>query len=328
MLDSKSYNSEELLTLERSKVEALPFLPLAGVNTVAATSSVVAVENVKRNIKLGLPRLHQLVDFMKPKGLNKKIALVGGGPSLKNYLNELREFKTIICCGSPHDYLIENNIIPTYSVICDPDPVGINYYKNLDTEVKYLVASSAHENIMNHFNGKQVVLWHCHSDDYMNKEITGVDKLEDNYQAIGGGCTVGLRCLSMALMFGYNNIHLFGFDSCLGTDENNKFKPYVYELSTELEKDQGRVFPIKIGGLNTPDPKVYYCVGYHLAQAEHFRTFCVSYFEYMALTFHGESLLGDIYKLQKNKYREVNPEGANQFDMAIKCVFDTKTRIN
>lgn len=310
---------------QASKIDGSPFYPLAGVSTTAATPSTKAIENIRKNIQLKLPRLHQLPEFMKIKGKDKSIALVGGGPSLKNHLDELRQFKIIMCCGSPNDYLMENGIIPTYCVICDPDPVGLNYYKKLDTETKYLVATAVDPSMVAHFNGYQTILWHCHSDDYLNKEITGVDKLEDDYQAVGGGCTVGLRCLSMSLMFGYNNIHLFGFDSCLNAEDGD-IAPYVYEVSTEKEKDQGVIYPVKAGDGNGPLTKTYYCVGYHLAQAEHFRSFCGNFFEYMIPTFHGKSLLADIYQFQKQEYIKLNPNWDEQVAQP-RAIFEVKTRV-
>ena len=114
---------------------------LEQVHTATATEPSEIINNIKANLKRNLPRLHELTEFHKIKGHDKKIALVGGGPSLKHYLDDIRQFKTIFACGSCNDYLMSNNVIPTYAGICDPDPLSINYFQKLDTETKYLVAS-------------------------------------------------------------------------------------------------------------------------------------------------------------------------------------------
>ena len=268
------------------------YYPLDQVNTVAATPSTTSFENIKINVKLPYLRLHHLPEFKKIKGNNKPIALVGGGPSVKNHIEEIKKHKTIICCGSPHDFLIENKITPTYAVICDPDPVSINYFQKLDTEVKYLVASSAHKTLIDHFKESQVVLWHCHSDDYNGK----IENIEVDYQAIGGGCTVGLRSICIAMMLGYTNIHFYGFDSCLSEGDIS----YPYEISTEEEKATMKdVYTIKVGDLSglKGHEKEFRCYGYQLAQAYHFKQFYQNYGNSFNPTFHGEGLLPELMKM-------------------------------
>jgi len=273
----------------------LDYSPLGGVGTTAATPSSVSLENIFENIKTKYTRFHELPEFKKVKN-ELPIALVGGGPSLKGQLEELRKFRTVIACGSVHDYLIINGIIPTYSAICDPDPVSINYLKLKHLEVKYLIASACDPKIFKYLEDCPIVMWHCHSDDY-TKHLA---KIEPNgeYQGIGGGCTIGLRSVSMAITLGYRNLHMFGFDSCLSEEES-----YAYDLSTQEEKDnQGEVYKLKIGmSWNGPSEKTYRCLGYHLAQAENFRKFMIEYDNLFSATFYGEGLLPDLIGMIKEE---------------------------
>lgn len=286
--------------MENTPQSMAAFYPLSEVNTVAATPSTIAFENIRENVKLPLLRFHKLPEFKKIKGDNKQIALVGGGPSIKKQLEKIKEYKTIISCGSVNDFLMSNNIIPTYSVICDPDPVSINYFKKLDTETKYLLASSVDKKLIEHFQNHQIVLWHCHSDDYTGK----IEDVEPDYQAIGGGCTVGLRSICIAMMLGYTNIHLFGFDSCL--DENDT--PYPYEISTEEEKaTMQEIYSLKVGHISglKGQEKEYKCYGYQLAQAHHYREFYKNYGNSFNPTFHGEGLLPELARMllaEKNQH--------------------------
>ena len=65
---------------------------------------------------------------------------------------------------------------------------------------------------------------------------------------MGGGCTIGLRSISIAILLGYTNIHFFGFDSCLDTDGTG----HAYSLSTEDEVlgligENGKIHKVRLG---------------------------------------------------------------------------------
>lgn len=271
------------------------FVKLQEVETNAATPSSIAYANLKKNLQLKLPKLENLPEYQKIKGHNTPIALVGGGPSLKNHLDELRKFKTIISCGSVHDYLISNKIIPTYATVCDPDPVSLNYFKNLHTETKYLISSGFDPEALNHFKKHQLVLWHCHSNDYNIVEIEEIEKTI--YHGISGGCTVGLRSMNIAIMLGYTNLHFFGFDSCMSDEEC-----HAYKISEQERTNFGKLWQVKLRDLvkgdgEGPGDKIYSCLGYQLAQADNFKAFFMNFGRMFTPTFHGEGLLPDFYKL-------------------------------
>lgn len=275
------------------KVFSGGFIKIEEIGTNAATPSSVSYENIKKNIVLKLPKIENLPEYWKIKGHNNSIALVGGGPSLKDHIQELKKFETILVCGSSHDYVRENDIIPTYAAICDPDPVSINYYNRLHPETKYLLSSAVDEKILNHFKGYNTILWHCHSPDYNKDEIEKLEGIE--YHGISGGCTVGLRAINIALMLGYTNIHFFGFDSCLNDEEC-----HAYSVSQEEKTNFGKLYTIKlrdISGGDHPGEKIYTCVGYQLAQAHAFKDFFLNFGKLFSPTFHGEGLLPDYWKL-------------------------------
>lgn len=282
---------------------------LAGVSTVAATPSTIAFENIKINIVKKYTRLNQLPEFRKLKN-ELPIALVGGGPSLSKTIDKVREYKTIFACGSVHDYLRKEGIVPTYAGICDPDPVSINYFKNPHPETKYLIASACDPKIFEHLDKYPIVMWHCHSDDYNDK----LAEIEKDYEGVGGGCTIGLRSVCIAIMCGYRNIDFFGFDSCLSDEQT-----YAYELSTQQEKDdQGKIYKLKIGmDWNGPSEKTYNCLGYHLAQAEHFRKFLVDYGNVINPTFYGEGLLPDLVRMIQRESARMGLEAKLQQDRTL-----------
>jgi len=289
-VDSGIHNIPEMHHVDGSDA---PFTPIKVINTQAATSADTFLDNVFTNIKIKVPRLQSLPGFQKIKGKDKPIAIVGGGPSLKTQIEELKKFKTIIVAGSANDYIMSQGIIPTYGVICDPDPVSINYYSKLDTEAIYLIATSCDPKIVNHFKDHQLVLWHCHTEEAAIK----IKEVEPEYYGVAGGCTVGLRSVCIALLLGYSNIHFFGFDSCLGIEDNAH---HAYGFSTEQEEDYGITHKIRLGK-DKPGEKVYTCIGYQLAQAHHFKEFYFTHFNLFTPTFHGDGMLQDLGAMLKTE---------------------------
>ena len=138
-------------------------------------------------------------------------------------------------------------------------------------------------------------MWHCASD--ADQKV--FDEVEPNYVAIGGGCTVGLRSISLAIMFGHNNIHLFGFDSALG----NSGEHHAYPETDEREKhgllgEGGKIHQVQLG-LNGPSGTVYQCMGYQLAQMWHFKDMLMQNGHMFTPTIHGGGLLQAVVDIIK-----------------------------
>jgi hypothetical protein len=292
MLDSPEYIPEEQLNFPPGSVTMV-----SGVETSAAAPMEEIIDNIKENLKLKLPIFENMLEYGKLKG-DKPIALVGGGPSLKkpSILQELRTFKTIIACGSVHDYITQRDIIPTYATNCDPSPISAGYYKHPDSETKYLMASSSDKKTMEALKGQQVVLWHCHSEE-IQKEVLELAP-DVPYQAVCGGCTVGLRSISIAIMLGYSNLHFFGFDSCMSEDG---VEHHAYNWANPEEENNliPKVHKIQLGPKEGPNKnsKYYYVAGYQLAQLYNFKDFYVNFSQYFKPTFHGGGALSDFYDL-------------------------------
>jgi hypothetical protein len=267
------------------------FSKLDGIEVATATPSSDFINNVKANVKRKLPSVKELSGFAQVKGHHLPIALVGGGPSVKKELEKIKDFASnfpIIACGSSHDYLVSNGIIPDYCTLCDPDPITAAYIKKHNNKTKYLTALSCDALVYEVLKDRQVYTWNCRSDE-------AAEHIKDDIQGhvdILGGCTVGLRSISIAMCFGYTNIHFWGFDSCMGEDDLH----HAYEFETDKE-EIGVTYPVRFGEISNDKPdsdgKYYICSGYQLAQAVHFQQFLQTYGAAFTPTFHGEGMLAD-----------------------------------
>lgn len=267
------------------------FMQIDEINAVSATPTAEALVNIYLSTKRSLPSIQALPEFQKPKG-QLPIALAGGGPSIKDTVEELKAFKTIIAIGSAHDWLVDHGVQARYCVICDPDPkITAEYLKKPSPFTTYLVATQCHETVFKALEGQSIVLWHCLGEEHR----PFLDVIEPGWSAIGGGCTAGLRAMSVAMLLGYSNIHFFGYDSCIRSDEEH----HAYGFETK-EEETGQIYEIKMGH-GGPGEKTYRCIGYQLAQARNFEEFWHKHKALFVPTFHGGGLMSDTYDLIKGK---------------------------
>lgn len=252
---------------------------LDGVNANLAIPVETVVANIRRNSALGLPEVHELPEWREAVPL----AIIGGGPSLNGELDILRRFKYIMACGSVHDHLICAGIIPKWCVIVDGDPVMARYLTHPAKGCTYLVASQCHQAVFEALKGYHVVLWHA-GDGEPSREIWG----DEPKTLIGGGCTVGLRAMMIALTFGYGNLHLFGFDTCVPDEETH----HAYEFATDWE-EIGDLTRVRLG---SADGEEFLMAPYHLAQLFDFKTMLKAQAKRMRVTVHGGGALAEIMR--------------------------------
>ena len=253
--------------------------PLDGIKTQLARSAEEVIGNIRRNSERCLLDVHELPEFRHVL----PIAIVGGGPSLNGELDLLRRVKYIMACGSVHDHLICAGIVPKWCVIVDADPIMARYLTHPAKGCTYLVASQCHDAVFEALKGFKTVPWHA-GDEEPSKEIWG----DEPKTLIGGGCTVGLRAMMIALTFGYGNFHLFGFDTCLPDEETH----HAYEFATDRE-EIGKVTRIRLG---STEGKEFLMADHHIAQLFDFKAMLQAQARRMSVTVHGGGALAEIMR--------------------------------
>lgn len=268
---------------------------LGGVTTQTATSSSESMDNVRVNVERALPWFHNN-NFMKEEDRlpGKRIALVGGGPSIKDTVDELKDFDVTIACGSAHDWLQANGPkIPTYCVVCDPDPVMANYLRAPDHGTQYLISSHCNATVFDALEWHDIRMWHCWPIGLADQEAREfLEKKTPGWIAFGGGCTVGLRSITLAMVMGFTELHFFGFDSCMGMSDDEH---HAYPFTDVTKEFLGDIYNIRIGmGPAYPKPREYRVAGYQLAQAEHYKQMLQAFGHLFKPVFHGPGLLTDM----------------------------------
>jgi hypothetical protein len=150
------------------------------------------------------------------------VCIVGGGPSLKNCLGELKWRKDngqhVIALNGSARFLQENGIAPDAVVVADARPENAEFLDGLDGDITAILASQCHPSL---FDVRlKTVLWHVNTDGMA--EILK-DERDRPVHLIGGGSTVGLNAIVLMFAAGYRKIHLYGFDSSYRADDHHAY---------------------------------------------------------------------------------------------------------
>lgn len=158
-----------------------------------------------------------------PEGTTRPepIALVSYGPSLNDTWEGIRNFQYVMTCSGSHKFLVERGIIPTYHIDVDPRPHKIQLIGQPQKDTEYLIASTCHPQLFEYLKDYNVKLWHI-----FDTAEEGMRLLPHGEWAITGGCSVGVRTLTIARFMGFTNLHIFGMDGSEGpTGKHAAFHP-------------------------------------------------------------------------------------------------------
>lgn len=259
--------------------------------------------NIDKAHSRNLPSFWRLPEVMKFKG-EEPIALVGGGPSLNKTIADLRQFRTVVACGSAHDHLIENGIVPRYCVVADPDAIAADYIKKPHPSCTYLVASQCDDAVFDALKNYPVAVWHSGGIGTPEEQ----EKLFRKENAIGGGSTVFLRSINIAIILGYGNQHYFGFDSCL---DDGVHHAYVADDDV-MKENLKRLIDVRVVGSD----RIFFCLPYMAAQAEQFQGLLKRQGNLFTPTIHGDGLIAEI--MRQGRRLQMEKENATLADVSLR----------
>lgn len=164
---------------------------------------VVDAGGRKQNLALVLAR--GLPSVAKKPARVGPLAIVASGPSVRDYLEELRSWPgEIWAINGAYDYLLDNGIVPQGFFAIDPLPELADYVRNARTETTFFIASTCDIAVFDALKGFDVQIFHAFADDLEYPEGSG---------QIGGGTTAVTRAPYLSLVEGWRDITLFGVDS-------------------------------------------------------------------------------------------------------------------
>jgi len=207
---------------------------------------------IEENCNLGIPEVVSL----NPHG--RQMVIVGGGPSLKYQLPQIRHRKAkkaeIWATNGTHDYLISKGIVPDYMAMCDAREESSTFVQNPHKDVTYFIASQCHPSVFKALEGFRVVIWHNHEPELQDIILSNSKSPET--LMIQGGSTIGLRLMCLGVALGYRSIHHYGMDS--------SYEDSHHAYSQSLN-DGEEVLKVELEG------KTFRCSPWMLTQAEDYQ---------------------------------------------------------
>jgi hypothetical protein len=247
------------------------------------TSDERLLANIAHSIRLGYPQL-------RPQGAQmERVCLVGGGPSLDDTFDELRDLyfagAKVVTVNGAYEWCIDRNIRPSAQIMLDARPENARFVQTAMPQCKYLIASQCAPETWAAVAGRpDVWIWHAVAHD----NVTAKPVLDAFYlgqwMPTPGGTTVVMRALSILTAIGYRRYDLFGVDSCV---MGSKHHAYV-----QPENEADRAYPFVCYPTGHPEQaRTFMCTPWHAKQLECFlQTIRINGHQFL-LNVHGDGLL-------------------------------------
>lgn len=250
----------------------------AELKAVCNTAQEALLANVKASCA------HDLRWFEAKEEHDRHVAIIGGGPSVRDMIEEIKWRKSIgqevWVLNNAWAALIGHDIFPDVQIMLDARRQNIEF---LTFASEHLIASQCDPVIFdvlaaNPKDECNVTLWHVNSPGMAELLVQEKDRLA---YLIGGGTTVGMNAIALAFSRGYRKIHLYGFDSCYRDGQHHAYPQAL--------NDKERTSEVLYGD------KTYICAPWMVGQAQEFMEMAPAYMaDGCTITVHGSGLLPDI----------------------------------
>lgn len=206
--------------------------------------------NIKHNSRLNIPWLQE----SKHSIFSGKLAIIGGAPSIKNKLEEIKQLKKdgvmIMAVNGTHDYLLDNDIKPDFFAMLDGRKLN-NFATNPQDDCVYLLASQCHKSVFEKLKDYKVLLWHCEYEE-IDKEFIRKEAIKRNIlintMISGKGC-IGLTAICLGYTLGFHEFLLYGMDSSF------KDKQHSYK---QAQNDDDEIIEVEIDDVKYKTTKPLY----------------------------------------------------------------------
>lgn len=233
-------------------------------------------ENVRRNTEGD--RYQQVMPFGTQEDV--EVLLVGGGPSLSQFEDEIRERRAagakLVTLNNAYVWAVERGLKPSATVVVDARPFNARFVRPVVDKCLYFIASQCDPSVYEGLPIERVWQWHTMQDQV--KDI--LDENLQSWMSVPGGSTVLLRAIPLLRTLGYAKFHLYGCDSCLADDAHHAY--------AQPENDCEVVIPISCGG------RIFRCHSWMAAQAQEWITLIAKIGESFDCQVHGDGLLAHI----------------------------------
>lgn len=254
----------------------------------------ITVEQVRKNAETNLSGQWRDIGPHEPN--DTELAILGGGPSLAIFEDEIRQLRgtgvSLITLNGVYNWAHEKGLFPVNQFVVDARPHNARFTKPIDARNQYFIASQCDPAVLEGLPQERTFLWHA--------AVESIRDLLDKHRpdlwfSASGGSTILLRAIPLLRMMGFKKFYLYGCDSCL---ENGSPEPgpngevldvmllhNVHHSYKQPENDNAPVIPVIIKG------RTFYCHPWMISQAQEFITLIKALGDEIELCVKGDGLL-------------------------------------
>jgi hypothetical protein len=133
-----------------------------------------------------------------------RLAIVGSGPSLRDFLPELRDYTEVWAINGAYNFLVESGITPQGFFAVDPLPGLADYLDNPQPETTFYIAATCDPSVFEKVAHCKIGMW------FPEQEF---NRAPEGQPIIRGGTTALTRAPYLADRLGWRDITIFGADS-------------------------------------------------------------------------------------------------------------------
>jgi hypothetical protein len=246
------------------------------------------VANIRHSIRLGYPQI-------RPQAVHgDRALLVGGGPSLEDTFEELRELyfqgAKVVTVNGSYQWCLERNIRPSAQIVLDARPENARFVSPAVPQCKYLLASQCAPETWAAVDGRpDVWIWHAVAEDNPTAKPVLDAYYQGRWMPTPGGTTVVMRAITVLRALGFLRMDLFGVDSCVMGDKHHAYP--------QPENDADKVHPFVCYPSGHPEQaRTFHCTAWQAKQLECFlQTIRLNGSQFL-LNVHGNGLLAFVLK--------------------------------
>jgi hypothetical protein len=267
-------------TLTPDRLKVLEGIEMRGqVNT--STDQVLA--NIRHSIRLGYPQVR--TQALQPD----RVVLVGGGPSLDDTFDELRDLyfagAKVVTVNGSYQWCLDRNIRPSAQIVMDARPSNARFIGPPIPQCRYLLASQCDPATWAAVAGRDDVwIFHAVAGDNEDLKPTLDDFYLRQWVPMPGGTTVILRAISLLRTMGFLRFDLFGVDSCFMGDKHHAY--------AQPENETDKAYSFRVNPTGHPElARTFLCAPWHISQLECFLQNVRINGRHYLLNIHGDGLL-------------------------------------
>lgn len=193
---------------------------LPPVRTRCKFSEKEMLTNLDANLKQKWPSVADLKDKYSGPAI-----ILGGGPSVDGQIDKIKELvasgHSLFAIERMYPWCVQHGLTPDFVVQLDAsDDVG-DGFTHIQPSTKHLIAATTYPKLLETLKGHKVYLFSGAGGTSPDSRKVWAENGYKHVLIINTGGTVVLGSMFLALVLGFRNIHLFGFD-CM-TDGINEY---------------------------------------------------------------------------------------------------------